>query len=56
MQEYWIVDKKLRQVQVYRRDNAMLVLVATLQASDPLTSPLLPGFACPLNQVSGQSR
>ncbi|NJL42110.1 MAG: Uma2 family endonuclease [Leptolyngbyaceae cyanobacterium SM1_4_3] len=54
VQEYWIVDKNLRQVQVYRRDNAMLVLVATLQADDSLTSPLLPDFTCPLRQVFGQ--
>lgn len=56
VQEYWIVDKNLRQVQVYRRDNAVLVLVATLQAGDSLTSPLLPDFVGPLNQVFGQPR
>jgi Uma2 family endonuclease len=56
VQEYWIVDNNLRQVQIYRRDNAMLVLVATLQAGDTLTSPLLPDFACPLNSVFGQRR
>jgi Uma2 family endonuclease len=56
VQEYWIVDKNLRQVQIYRRDNAMLVLVATLQVDDTLTSPLLPDFACPLNSVFGQRR
>jgi Uma2 family endonuclease len=56
VQEYWIVDSNLRQVQVYRRDNAMLALVATLQAGDSLTSPLLPDFTCPLSQVFGQRR
>jgi Uma2 family endonuclease len=55
VQEYWIVDKNLRQVQVYRRDNALLSLVVTLQATDSLTSPLLPDFACPLSQVFGRN-
>jgi Uma2 family endonuclease len=54
VQEYWIVDhNNLRQVQVYRRDRAMLSLVITLQAADTLTSPLLPSFACPLSRVFG---
>lgn len=56
VQEYWIVDNNLRQVQVYRRENAMLVLVVTLQADDALTSPLLADFACPLVQIFGQPR
>jgi len=51
VQEYWIVDKDLQQVQVYRRDQAMLTLVKTLQASDALSSPLLPEFLCPLSQI-----
>ncbi len=56
VQEYWIVDNNLRQVQVYRRENAVLGLVVTLQADDALTSPLLPDFACPLIQIFGQPR
>lgn len=55
VQEYWIVDKNLRQVQVYRRDNALLTLVVTLQVADSLTSPLLPDFACPLGRVFGRN-
>jgi Uma2 family endonuclease len=55
VQEYWIVDKNLRQVQVYRRDNALLTLVVTLQAADSLTSPLLPDFSCPLSRVFGRN-
>ena len=51
VQEYWIVDKDLRQVQVYRRDNAVLTLVVTLQYADALTSPLLPNFSCPLVKI-----
>ncbi|MEM7773953.1 MAG: Uma2 family endonuclease, partial [Cyanobacteria bacterium P01_A01_bin.37] len=54
VQEYWIVNKDLRQVQVYRRDNAVLVLVMTLQDTDALTSPLLPEFSCPLATILGQ--
>jgi len=55
VQEYWIVDKNLRQVQVYRRDNALLTLVVTLQVADSLTSPLLPDFTCPLSRVFGRN-
>lgn len=51
VQEYWIVDKNLRQVQIHRRDNAVLTLVVTLQENDSLTSPLLPGFSCPLDRI-----
>lgn len=44
--EYWILDWRTRQVDVYRRQDAALRLTATLFAEDTLTSPLLPGFAC----------
>ena len=46
VQEYWIANRTLQQVQVYRRDGALLRLVATLMTEDEITSPLLPGFAC----------
>jgi len=46
VQEYWIVDWQTRQVEVYRREQLALRLVATLHATDSLTSPLLPGFVC----------
>lgn len=49
--EYWIVDWLSRTVQVYRRAEAALVLVATLSGEDLLTSPRLPGFACPLPRL-----
>ncbi|MBM3239689.1 Uma2 family endonuclease [Candidatus Poribacteria bacterium] len=42
--EYWIVDWRIQTVAVYRRKEAMLQLVATLQHFDELTSPLLLGF------------
>lgn len=49
--EYWILDWQRRQVDVYRRREAALHLVATLYAEDVLESPLLPGFACPVGQL-----
>ena len=51
--EYWIVDWQQRKVEVYRRQEQALHLVATLYATDMLTSPMLPGFACPVTQLFG---
>jgi Uma2 family endonuclease len=51
VQEYWIVDWRAQQIQVYRREKTALGLVATLYISDELTSPLLPGFACPVERL-----
>ena len=49
-QEYWIADRFLKQLEVYRRKNATLVLVATLTTDDAVSSPplLLPEFSCPV--------
>ena len=44
--EYWIVDWYVRQVEIYRREDQALRLMATLYPADTLTTPLLPGFAC----------
>ena len=46
VREYWIVDRLLQQIQIYRREQAILVLAATLFSTDNLSSPLLPGFTC----------
>lgn len=46
VQEYWIADWRLAKVEVYRRENARLVLVETLMGDDELSSPLLPSFSC----------
>lgn len=46
VQEYWIVDWRHRQVEVYRRKQKTLKLVETLLSEDELKSPLLPDFAC----------
>lgn len=46
VQEYWILDWRTQQLEVYRRQDAVLKLVVTLFAQDRLTSPLLPEFDC----------
>jgi Uma2 family endonuclease len=46
--EYWIVDWPQRTVDIYRREGHELRLTGTLSGDDALTSPLLPGFTCPL--------
>ena len=51
VQEYWIADRLAKQLEVYRRENGSLVLVATLLAEDELTSPLLPGFHCLVSRL-----
>jgi Uma2 family endonuclease len=57
--EYWIVDWRARRIQVYRRFGAELRLVETLTGDATLTSPLLPGFVCPITNlwvpISGSS-
>jgi Uma2 family endonuclease len=45
VEEYWIANWRLQQIQVYRREQASLRLVATLLRNDELTWPLLPGFS-----------
>ena len=49
--EYWIIDWRRRNMQVFRREDARLVLTATLAEPDTVTSPLLPGFACPVIEL-----
>lgn len=51
VQEYWIVDGMRKQVEVYRREQGALMLVATLYAQDTLQTPLLPGFTCPIARL-----
>lgn len=45
------MDWPLQQVEVYRREQANLKLVATLFSNDTLSSPLLPGFRCAIFQL-----
>jgi Uma2 family endonuclease len=49
--EYWLVDWRARTVEVHRREQNELRLVATLGREESLTSPLLPGFALPLARL-----
>lgn len=49
VQEYWIVNRMAKQVEIYRRENDRLVLVATLLENDQITSSLLPGFCCSIS-------
>jgi Uma2 family endonuclease len=51
VREYWILDWRLQSMEVYRRHDAALQLVATLTGGDVLTSPLLPGFSCPVSTL-----
>ncbi|MEL7143983.1 MAG: Uma2 family endonuclease [Cyanobacteria bacterium J06643_4] len=51
VQEYWIVNWRLKEIEIYRRDSGLLKRAATLLASDTLTSPLLPEFECELSSV-----
>jgi Uma2 family endonuclease len=44
--EYWVVDWRLREITVYRRQDAELRLIATMHEADVIISPLLPGFSC----------
>lgn len=44
--EYWIFERELRMIEVYRREQGQLVKTMTLYAEDTLTSPILPGFSC----------
>lgn len=53
VQEYWIADWRLQQLEVYRRNAGKLELVMTLLVNDSITTPLLPDFAANLTQFFG---
>jgi Uma2 family endonuclease len=50
VQEYWIVDRFSQQIEVYRSSAGKLNLVVILSENDEITSPLLPGFCCPISR------
>ena len=50
-EEYWIVNWQERVIEVYQRENAVLKLDRTLNENDVLTTSLLPGFSCKVNQL-----
>ena len=43
--EYWIVDTRQREVEVYRRKNLTLELFTTFVSDEKITTPLLPEFS-----------
>jgi len=49
--EYWIVNWRERTLEVYRRENAELKLVRTLDETNMLETPLLPGFGCKVGDL-----
>ena len=49
--EYWIADWQTRSIDVYRRKDAQLKLLKTLEETDTLESPLLPGFSVAVSAV-----
>lgn len=51
VEEYWIVDWPRHAVEVFRRAGTLLAPAATLRLGETLTSPLLPGFALPLERL-----
>jgi Uma2 family endonuclease len=50
VQEYWIADWRLQQLEVYRRNQGKLEIVGTLLINDTITTALLPDFSCNLQQ------
>ena len=48
VQEYWIVDPEGQTIEVCRFKVGDLSAMVTLEATDTVTSPLLPGFQCPV--------
>ncbi|MDZ8067637.1 MAG: Uma2 family endonuclease [Nostoc sp. DedQUE08] len=50
VKEYWIADWRSRKLEVYRREQSQLNLVATLFSNDNIISPLLPDFSCTVDQ------
>jgi len=49
VKEYWLVDAQKRAIEVYRSQRFRLA--ATLGIRDQLTSPILPGFECPVREI-----
>jgi Uma2 family endonuclease len=49
--EYWIADWQHKKLEIFRRENAELKLVATLYPEDVLQTPLLPDFKCSVADV-----
>jgi len=54
VEEMWIVDPELKEVQVFRFAESVGTPVATLRGRQALTTPLLPGLKIPLPKVFQQ--
>ena len=54
VQEYWIIDRFKKQVEVYRRDQGKLMLTVTLMGQDEIHSILLPNFSCIVSFILGE--
>jgi Uma2 family endonuclease len=52
VQEYWLIDPEQCTAEIYRREASGFERVATLQPSDSLTTPLLPGFSVSLQELA----
>ena len=51
VKEYWIADCDDRSIEIYRLKDQGLDLIEVLRLGDEITSPLLPGFSCPLAKI-----
>jgi Uma2 family endonuclease len=49
--EYWIIDARRREVEIYRLTENRLARAQTCREEDALTSPLLPDFSCPASSL-----
>ncbi len=49
--EYWIIDWRRKQIEIYRREQMTLQLIGTVREPETLESPLLPGFTCLLTEL-----
>lgn len=50
VQEYWIADWQLKEVEVYARNEGKLTLIKTLLNNDIITSKLLLNFSCQISK------
>ena len=51
VKEYWIVDSGNRSIEIYRPADQGFELAAMPRYDESITSPLLPGFSCPLSKI-----
>ena len=56
VKEYWLVDWRTERLEIYRRQDAQLVLTATLLSGDVLRSPLLPRFELDLSRIFARGK